>query len=111
MTSQALAAAAGILLSLLFSYIPGLNTKFAALAKETKQLIMLGLLLVVAVCAFGLACAGVLTDLFGIMITCDKAGAIGLVQAFVLAAIANQATYTLTPQTKAVKAAKESAAG
>jgi hypothetical protein len=111
MTAQMLAAAAGILLSLLFSYIPKLNTWYAAQSEEAKKLIMLGLLFVIAVGAFGLSCAGVLTDLFGIAITCDKAGAIGLIQAFVLAVIANQGVYAITPQTAAVKAAKEQAAG
>jgi hypothetical protein len=111
MTAQALSAAAGILLSLLFSYTPKLSTWYAAQSKETKQLIMLGLLFVTAGAAFGLACAGVLTDLFGITITCDKAGALGLASAFISALIANQAMFMATPQTKGVKAAKAASAG
>lgn len=111
MTAQMLSGAAGIILSLLFSYVPKLNTWYAGQSEEVKKLIMLGLLFVVAAGAFGLACAGVLTDLFGIAITCDKAGAIGLIQAFVIAAVANQTTYKLTPQVKSVKAAKVASAG
>lgn len=106
MTPELLSAVAGVLLSLAFSYIPGLNTKYAALSDEWKKLTMLGLLLVVAAGTFGLACAGLLTDLFGMTITCDKAGAIGLVQVFLFAAFGNQTAYKLTPQTQAVKALK-----
>ena len=41
-SSELIVSIAGVVLSLLFSYIPGLRTWFAALVTETKQLIMLG---------------------------------------------------------------------
>lgn len=106
MTAQALSAAAGILLSLLFSYVPGINTWYATQSKEAKQAIMLGLLLIISLGAFGLACAGMLYQLFGIEITCDQAGGMELATAFFAALIANQATFLASPQTKKVKAAK-----
>ena len=106
MDAEWIALVAGVLLSLAFSYIPGLNTKYAALAEEVKKLIMIGLLALVAFGAYGLACAGWLEDLTGIVITCDKAGFVGVLQVFILAAIGNQTAYKLTVKTKKVKAAK-----
>lgn len=101
-----LSAGAGILLTLGFSYVPKLNAKFATLQPTTKRLVMLALLFVVAAGAFGLSCAGVLTGLFGYAVTCDQPGALGLVSAFVYAAIANQTIFSISPQTKAVQGAK-----
>jgi hypothetical protein len=63
MTADVLSVTAAVILSLVFSYIPGLNTWYAALAKELKQLIMLALVVIVAAAAYGLACAGVLESL------------------------------------------------
>ena len=106
MTAEILAGVAGILLSLIFSYVPRLNVKFAALSKEVKQLIMLGLIVVVAGASYGLACWGILADLTGLGLTCDKAGLLGLVRAVVVAIIANQGVYAISPNTQAVRAAK-----
>ncbi len=47
-SSEMIVAIAGVVLSLLFSYIPGLRVWFAGLVAEKKQLIMLGLLVVVS---------------------------------------------------------------
>ena len=90
MTSNQLAEFAGILLSLAFSYVPGLREKYDALEGIYKRLIMLGALLAVSGAVFGLSCAGIMDS-----VTCTKTGAIGLFEAFVAAAIANQATYLL----------------
>jgi hypothetical protein len=62
-----------------------------------KRLIMLGLLIAVAAAAFGLACTGFGAD-FGIAVTCDKAGAVGMIQALLMAVMANQATYQISPK-------------
>lgn len=101
MSSELLAAIAGVVLSLAFSYIPGLSTKFAKLQSSTKRLIMAGLLLLTGAAAFGLSCAGVFAT-----VTCDKAGILGLVSHFIAALIANQSAYTLSPETNAVLEAK-----
>lgn len=106
MTPQALSATAGILLSLIFSYTPGISTWYAVQSREAKQAIMLGLLLIISLGAFGLACAGMLYQMFGIQITCDQAGGMELATAFFSALIANQAVFLASPQTKGVKAAK-----
>ena len=99
MTAETLTLFAGAILSLAFSYIPGLNTKFDALVPEYKRLIMAGLTLLVGAAVYGLACAG-LAGQFSIPVTCDQAGLIGLLQAWVLTIIGNQAAYSLTPRRK-----------
>ena len=105
MSESSLALIAGAVLSLGFSYIPfGFNVKFAALSGEVKRLIMAGLLLVVAGSIYGLSCAGWGAS-FGITVVCDQAGAMNLIQVFVLALIANQSAYAITPQTSAVREA------
>lgn len=105
-TSTELTAAAGVLLSLVFSYVPNINTWYAAKPPEEKRAIMLGLIVAVALVTFGIACAGLGPD-FGIKATCDRAGAIGMFQAIVLAAIANQTTYMVTPKPMKVKIASK----
>lgn len=97
MSAEFLALYAGSILSLLFSYVPGLSTWFDGLKSEVKRLVMLGLLLVVAVGVVALACAGYASDL-GLSITCDRPGIAAVAQAFILALIANQATYQITPK-------------
>ena len=101
-TPDILAAFAGVVLSLLFSYIPKLNTGFAALTGEVKRLIMLALLLAVSVVVFLLGCYAIV----GTGLTCDRAGAIQLAWMFILAVIANQSAYNISPQTQGVKVSK-----
>ena len=106
MTSETLILISSALLSLLFSYIPGLNVKFAELPDQTKKLVMAGMLLIVTGGIFGLACLGVLQDLFNVSITCERESAITLIRGFIFAVMANQGTFKLSPQTQAVKDAK-----
>lgn len=96
MTADSLAMYAGVALSLVFSYVPSADGWWANLAVTYKRLVMLGLLLLVALASVGLACAGFAADL-GLTITCDRAGVVGIIQAFGLAVIANQAAYSLSP--------------
>ena len=107
MTEELLSALAGIVLSLAFSYIPGLNVKFAALTEEYKKLSMLGLLVLVAGIVFGLTCTKY-GAMLGIPLTCDEAGGFALLKILLAAAVANQTTFKLTPQTRGVKLAKAS---
>lgn len=101
-SSEIIVGAAGVILSLLFSYIPGLRVWFAKLVSETKQLIMLGLLILVTGAIFALGCFGVAE--FGV--ACDKNGAIELVWMLIAGVIANQSTYLISPQTNDVVIAK-----
>ncbi len=95
MTSDSLALISGAVLSLIFSYVPGLSAKWEALDNVTKRLVMLLMLALVAGGVFGLACSGWGAD-FGVKIACDKEGLVGLVQAFLMAVIANQGAYKIT---------------
>lgn len=105
MTAELLAGVAGVVLALSFAYIPGLSTKYAALTKEAKSLIMLGLLFLVAAVSVGIACAGWAGDL-GIDVTCDKSGFIAVGKALLAAIVANQSVYMIAPQTSKVQAAR-----
>lgn len=101
MTAESLAGIAGVVLSLVFSYIPGLNTKYAVLDGVYKRLIMLALLVLTAGAVFGLSCAG-----WGNMsVVCSKEGLMGMVQVLLTAIIANQSAYLITPATAAVRRA------
>ena len=91
MTADELSAIAGMVLSLVFSYIPGVSKWFEGLTSGYKQLTMGVLLLVVAGAIFGLACGGVVDT-----VVCDQAGALGLVKVLIAALIANQSIYLIT---------------
>ena len=90
MTPEKIAALAGIVLSLVFSYVPLLNDWYDKLTPTPKRLLMLALL--------------VLTALGSLLYTCraDLSACVALnfetyLTALVAAIIANQATYTLAP--------------
>lgn len=108
MSAEVLSLIAGSVLSLVFSYVPGLNASFAAKSAEVKRLIMLGLLVVVGAAVAGIACSGFGADV-GIAVTCDRTGLVGLLIATALAAIANQTTYNVSPKTPAVQEARKDA--
>lgn len=95
MTAEQIAGAAGIILSLGFSFIPKLNTWYAGQTDQIKQAIMGGLMLIVGIVSYGLACLG-WAEGFGIDVTCDQGGAIRLITALVSAFIANFVTYGAT---------------
>ena len=95
MTSVQLSALAGILLSVLFEYVPGLNTWYGKLTDTWQRLMMLGMLIVVALGAFGLSCGSFISA-----VSCDKQGIVNLIQAIVAAVVANQATFLISPKTK-----------
>jgi len=101
LTPEMLGGIAGIVLSLLFAYIPKLNVKFAELTPEAKRLIMLGVLLATSGAIYGLNCGGVIST----GVTCDRAGIIQLGSIFLYAVVLNQSTYGLTPIPAAVKVA------
>lgn len=91
MSSELLASVVAIVMSLSFSYIPGLSDWFDPLPPTQKQAIMGGLLVIVALGAFGLSCGQIITA-----VTCDKTGALGLLQTLIAALVANQGVYKLT---------------
>jgi hypothetical protein len=95
MDASTLAAISGLVLSLVFSYVPKLNEWWEALETRQKRLYTAGLMLLVAGAAVGLACSGFGAD-FGLAITCDRAGVVGVVKAFIAALVANQAAFVVT---------------
>lgn len=105
MSAELISAIAGGLLSLGFSYIPGLNVWFAGLESIYKRLIMAGLLLLVSAAVFGLGCTSWAAG-WGIEATCDQPGLQVMIGAFIAALVANQATYQISPETSKVRTAK-----
>jgi hypothetical protein len=96
MSAESLSLIAGTFLSLVFSYIPGAKDWFKQFEPEIKRLIMLGLILVSAAAVFGLSCMGWGIDL-GINLSCNRSGLLGLIQQIVIAIIANQSIYAISP--------------
>ena len=91
MTATELSAVAGVVLSLVFSYIPGVKNWFDGLESGYKQAVMGGVLIVVTSAIFGLACYGVI-----VTVECTQAGALGLVMALIAALVGNQSVYLIT---------------
>lgn len=81
---------AGAALALLFGYVPGLRQWYEALDAVRKAQVMAGLLLLAA---GGLYLAACYTPWAAV--ECTEAGFWQLVELFIAALIANQATYTL----------------
>ena len=101
-TAGWLATGAGVLLSLGFSYIPNLNTWYAALDSTRKRLLMAGLLAILAIGVYVLGCFSILS----INVECTTGGMWSVVMIYIEAVIANQTTFLISPQTNAVKSAK-----
>jgi hypothetical protein len=95
LTPELLSALAGILLSLLASYLPGFSAWFERLETIHKRLVMLGLLAGASAAIVGLACAG-LGQATGLPVSCDRDGGILALQAFILALVANQSAYLIS---------------
>ena len=93
MSAELLVSLGGIVSSLLFSYFPGLSGAFDPLPANQKRLVMLAVLLATAAGVFGLACIGKSG-----LVSCDVVGAWALLEFFVLAAVANQTAYKLSPK-------------
>lgn len=90
MESFSIGAVAGTILSLLFKYVPKLNTWYDAQEPQKKELVMLGLLVGVVGGAYALSCYGPLT-----IYACTGAGAWDAVFALVGAIVGNQGTYSI----------------
>lgn len=90
MDNTTLAMVASALLSLLFQYIPGLNTWYESQTSQVKALIMLALLLVVTAGSFGLSCYGPYE-----YFECNETGFWQALEVFVAAVAANQGTHLL----------------
>lgn len=92
-SSELLSLIAGAFLSIIFSYVRGVSVWYDSRDPMDKRLIMLGFLLVTAIAIFVASCEK-LTNL----VTCDQAGALGLVRVFIMALMSNQATFLISPR-------------
>lgn len=101
MQPDPLSATAGLILSLLFSYVPGLSGAYARLSETTKMLVMAVLLAIVAAGSVLWACRGA-----SVMSGCVSGSWETYLQAFISALVANQGAHRLSPPTAEVKAAK-----
>jgi hypothetical protein len=91
MTAESLSALVGVVLSLVFSYVPGVKDWFEGLQSGSKQALMGLFLIGASVAVYALACAGVYEG-----VVCDQAGAIEFFKVLVAALMANQSVYLIT---------------
>jgi hypothetical protein len=98
MSAETLSLIAGTILSLLFSYVPGAKDWYAQFEPAVKRLIMLVLILASSGGVFALACLG-WGPAFGVDVSCDQPGLFGLIQQIMVAIIANQSTFAISPHT------------
>lgn len=96
MTSEMLAMVAGAILSLACSYVPGLSNWYGSLDGTGKRLVMLAALAAGGAGVFAVGCAGLLPA----QVQCSQAGAFEMLRVFILALMANQATFSISPRTK-----------
>ena len=97
MTAEMISGLAGILLSLIFAYIPGIKDWFEGLEGTHKRLVMGAALLMAAGGALALSCWQIIDT-----VSCTKAGIVALTQSFIAALVTNQATYSLAVKPKLV---------
>jgi len=98
MNSGSLAMVAGVLLSLLFEYVPGFAGWYGQQDEVKKRLVMLGLLVAAAVGIYALPCMGPFD-----WVACTSGGAWDVVVMLVLAVTANQSAHRLTKKPAVIK--------
>ena len=86
-----LSAIAGMVLSLVLEYVPGIAGKYEALTAVQKRLTMLLLVVASALALFGLSCADLV-----IYVECTVRGGFDLLGMIGVAIGVNQGTYMLT---------------
>ena len=96
MENNMLATLAGVLLSLAFGYVPGLRDWYGAQDGIRKAQVMAAALLLAGAGVYVTSCYTPFTA-----VTCDEAGFWELVEMFIAALIANQATFLIAVAPKA----------
>lgn len=91
MTAETLSQYVAILLSLIFAYVPGVESWYNALAGKQKAGVMALLLVVMSLVIFGLSCGAIVN----VGITCDKQGLVALGSILLSALTANVGSYVL----------------
>lgn len=90
LTAEWLGGAAGVVVSLVLAYVPGVKAEFDELSGVWKRAVLGLALLLVSVLVYSLGCAGVVGN-----VACDQSGAVGVVRALVAALIASQVAYVI----------------
>jgi hypothetical protein len=93
MTSEILSGWAGVVLSLVFTYLPGVKVRFGGMGERGKIAATLASLLLVSVGVFLLSCGDV-----KVLVACTKEGALQLFTLFFYAAAGSQFAFVLTPK-------------
>lgn len=104
-TSEFLVMATGSVVSLAFSWLPFLNTWYAGKTEKFKKNFMLLMLLLTTAGLYAGMCFDLLT-LTGM--ACDAPSGVTLLYYYLLAVIANQSVFKITPQADEVVLIKES---
>lgn len=91
MTAEILGALAGSVLSLIVSYVPGVEAWFNKLPRNYKQGVMGILIILVAAFVFGMSCSG-----FANYFTCDKDGLAEWGRILWIVLVSNQGTYLIS---------------
>lgn len=94
-TPELIVAAAGLILAIIFDFVPGAKAWFDTKSVEMKRLINAGILLVVVLGVFGFNCLGWAGGLGIPAIGCDEPGALFAVQLFVTAVFFNYGTHAI----------------
>lgn len=97
MSSELLVGIAGVVVSFLFEYIPGLHDWYNGLKDNYQRLVMFGVLVLVAGAIFGLNCAQWFGDIMP-KVECTSAGLEKLVVLVLTAVVANQSAFALLPR-------------
>ena len=90
MESFNIGAVAGVILSLLFKYVPGLSDWYENQDSQFKELFMLGLMVGAVAVTYGLSCFGWL-DIYA----CGQEGLRDAVFSLVGAVVGNQGAYSI----------------
>lgn len=97
MSAEILVGIAGVVLSVLFEYFPGLAGWYDKLKDNLQRSIMLGMLVIVAGVVFGLNCAGWFEGKIPVIV-CSESGVEELIWLLIVALGANQTTHRILPK-------------
>lgn len=92
-----LAWIAGVILSLLFRYVPGFTDFFKRLSDEERRLFMLLFVVLSGITIYILSCWD--SEIFT-QLTCDRRGFVELMRLILATAVSNQTTYLLVKAEK-----------
>lgn len=91
MTAETLSQYVAVILSLVFAYVPGIESWYNALEAKQKAGVMALLLIATSLVIFGASCGAIIN----VGITCDKQGIVALGSILLAALTANVGSYVL----------------